>query len=77
MQGEIEYATPDFPRAGRPGTVGTTVPITEIRNIPSHRGTSLYHGTSLYRRSYLLVPRYRGTVPVGTSKYRYQVLRYW
>ena len=59
---------------GPEGTVGTTVPITEIRNIPSHRGTSLYHGTSLYRRSYLLVPRYRGTVPVGTSKYRYQVL---
>ena len=46
MQGEIEHATPDFPE----GTVGTTVPITEIRNIPSYRGTSLYHGTSLYRR---------------------------
>ena len=47
MQGarEIEHATPDFPE----GTVGTTVPITEIRNIPSYRGTSLYHGTSLYR----------------------------
>ncbi len=50
MQGarEIEHATPDFPE----GTVGTTVPITEIRNIPSYRGTSLYHGTtvSLYLR---------------------------
>ena len=47
MQGarEIEHATPDFPE----GTVGTTVPITEIRNIPSYRGTSLYHDTSLYR----------------------------
>ena len=41
MQGEMEHATPDFPE----GTVGTTVPITEIRNIPSYRGTSLYHGT--------------------------------
>ena len=60
MQGEIEHATPDFPE----GTVGTTVPITEIRNIPSYRGTSLYHGTSLYLR-YLL--RY-GTVG-RTSKY--------
>ena len=70
MQGarEIEHATPDFPE----GTVGTTVPITEIRNIPSYRGTSLYlryrryHGTSLYRTAVGTV----GTGTVGrTSKY--------
>ena len=63
MQGarEIEHATPDFPE----GTVGTTVPITEIRNIPSYRGTSLYHGTSLYLR--YRTSKYRTAVPVGRS----------
>ena len=54
MQGarEIEHATPDFPE----GTVGTTVPITEIRNIPSYRGTSLYHGTTVPACTYGTVP---------------------
>ena len=50
MQGarEIEHATPDFPE----GTVGTTVPITEIRNIPSYRCTSLYLRYRTVGRSY-------------------------
>ena len=61
MQGarEIEHATPDFPE----GTVGTTVPITEIRNIPSYRGTSLYHGTRGYCVSLLWVPWYLRCLP--------------